>query len=144
MVRHGRRAGRRCFQPVQSPGASRAALLGSAWILANGDSRVRLIYPADATPTPGAHTAAGRPLETTVPCRPVPGSLKRQRTVFPFNRHRRQEIDEARLLSNVSSRIRGVMIKWATGHGLKSTTIRACADLLPEIDVVAGDPLQNS
>eukprot|EP00457_Paulinella_chromatophora_P007350 gb/GEZN01007373.1/.p1 GENE.gb/GEZN01007373.1/~~gb/GEZN01007373.1/.p1 ORF type:complete len:343 (+),score=-1.17 gb/GEZN01007373.1/:254-1282(+) len=49
----------------------------------------------------------------------------------------------ALLLNVIDPRIGGVMIMGDRGTG-KSTTIRALADLLPEIDVVAGDPYNSS
>jgi len=71
-------------------------------------------------------------------------SLKRQRRVFPFTAIVGQEEMKLALLLNViDPRIGGVMIMGDRGTG-KSTTIRALADLLPEIDVVAGDPYNSS
>jgi magnesium chelatase subunit I len=49
----------------------------------------------------------------------------------------------ALLLNVIDPRIGGVMIMGDRGTG-KSTAIRALADLLPEIDVVAGDPYNSS
>ena len=49
----------------------------------------------------------------------------------------------ALLLNVIDPRIGGVMIMGDRGTG-KSTTIRALADLLPEIEVVAGDPYNSS
>jgi len=49
----------------------------------------------------------------------------------------------ALLLNVIDPRIGGVMIMGDRGTG-KSTTIRALADLLPGIDVVAGDPYNSS
>lgn len=49
----------------------------------------------------------------------------------------------ALLLNVIDPRIGGVMIMGDRGTG-KSTTIRALADLLPDIDVVAGDPYNSS
>jgi magnesium chelatase subunit I len=48
----------------------------------------------------------------------------------------------ALLLNVIDPQIGGVMIMGDRGTG-KSTTIRALADLLPEIDVVAGDPFNS-
>ena len=48
----------------------------------------------------------------------------------------------ALLLNIIDPRIGGVMIMGDRGTG-KSTTIRALADLLPEIDVVQGDPYNS-
>ncbi len=49
----------------------------------------------------------------------------------------------ALLLNIIDPRIGGVMIMGDRGTG-KSTTIRALADLLPDIQVVAGDPYNSS
>ncbi len=49
----------------------------------------------------------------------------------------------ALLLNVIDPRIGGVMIMGDRGTG-KSTTIRALADLLPAIDVIAGDPYNSS
>ena len=68
----------------------------------------------------------------------------RKRRVFPFTQVVGQEEMKLALLLNViDPRIGGVMIMGDRGTG-KSTTIRALADLLPEIDVVAGDPYNSS
>ncbi|GAB4213458.1 MAG: magnesium chelatase ATPase subunit I [Synechococcales cyanobacterium] len=66
-----------------------------------------------------------------------------QRPVFPFTAIVGQEEMKLALLLNViDPRIGGVMIMGDRGTG-KSTTIRALAALLPEIDVVAGDPFNS-
>ena len=71
-------------------------------------------------------------------------SQLRKRRVFPFTAIVGQEEMKLALLLNViDPRIGGVMIMGDRGTG-KSTTIRALADLLPEIDVVAGDPYNSS
>jgi len=71
-------------------------------------------------------------------------SPSRKRRVFPFTAIVGQEEMKLALLLNViDPRIGGVMIMGDRGTG-KSTTIRALADLLPEIDVVAGDPYNSS
>jgi len=71
-------------------------------------------------------------------------SQARSRRVFPFTAIVGQEEMKLALLLNViDPRIGGVMIMGDRGTG-KSTTIRALADLLPEIDVVAGDPYNSS
>jgi magnesium chelatase subunit I len=71
-------------------------------------------------------------------------SQVRQRRVFPFSAIVGQEEMKLALLLNViDPRIGGVMIMGDRGTG-KSTTIRALADLLPEIDVVVGDPYNSS
>lgn len=69
---------------------------------------------------------------------------KNRRLVFPFTAIVGQEQMKLALLLNViDPKIGGVMIMGDRGTG-KSTTIRALADLLPEIDVVAGDPFSSS
>ncbi|MGB7441324.1 MAG: magnesium chelatase ATPase subunit I [Coleofasciculaceae cyanobacterium] len=66
-----------------------------------------------------------------------------RRMVFPFTAIVGQEEMKLALLLNViDPRIGGVMIMGDRGTG-KSTTIRALADLLPEIDVVADDPFNR-
>lgn len=65
------------------------------------------------------------------------------RAVFPFTAVIGQEDMKLALLLNViDPKIGGVMIMGDRGTG-KSTTIRALADLLPEIDVVADDPFNR-
>ena len=67
-----------------------------------------------------------------------------RRAVFPFTAVIGQDDMKLALLLNViDPRIGGVMIMGDRGTG-KSTTIRALADLLPEIDVVADDPFNRS
>jgi magnesium chelatase subunit I len=67
----------------------------------------------------------------------------RRRVVFPFTAIVGQEEMKLALLLNViDPKIGGVMIMGDRGTG-KSTTIRALADLLPEIDVVADDPFNS-
>ncbi|WP_320677132.1 magnesium chelatase ATPase subunit I [Prochlorococcus sp. MIT 1300] len=71
-------------------------------------------------------------------------SSNRKRRVFPFTAVIGQEEMKLALLLNViDPRIGGVMIMGDRGTG-KSTTIRALADLLPAIDVIAGDPYNSS
>jgi len=66
-----------------------------------------------------------------------------RRLVFPFTAIVGQEEMKLALLLNViDPKIGGVMIMGDRGTG-KSTTIRALADLLPEIDVVADDPFNS-
>lgn len=66
-----------------------------------------------------------------------------RRMVFPFTAIVGQEEMKLALLLNViDPRIGGVMIMGDRGTG-KSTTIRALADLLPEMDVVADDPFNR-
>ena len=70
-------------------------------------------------------------------------SEPRKRRVFPFSAVIGQEEMKLALLLNViDPRIGGVMIMGDRGTG-KSTTIRALADLLPAIKVVAGDPYNS-
>ena len=65
------------------------------------------------------------------------------RVVFPFTAIVGQEEMKLALLLNViDPKIGGVMIMGDRGTG-KSTTIRALADLLPEIEVVANDPFNS-
>jgi magnesium chelatase subunit I len=67
----------------------------------------------------------------------------RRRVVFPFTAIVGQEEMKLALLLNViDPKIGGVMIMGDRGTG-KSTTIRALADLLPEIDVVVDDPFNS-
>jgi len=66
-----------------------------------------------------------------------------RRIVFPFTAIVGQEEMKLALLLNViDPKIGGVMIMGDRGTG-KSTTIRALADLLPEIPVVANDPFSS-
>ncbi|MDY7005284.1 MAG: magnesium chelatase ATPase subunit I [Cyanobacteriota bacterium] len=65
------------------------------------------------------------------------------RAVFPFTAIVGQEEMKLALLLNViDPKIGGVMIMGDRGTG-KSTTIRALADLLPEIDIVLDDPFNS-
>ncbi|MEO1590847.1 MAG: magnesium chelatase ATPase subunit I [Cyanobacteria bacterium J06632_22] len=67
-----------------------------------------------------------------------------RRPVFPFTAVIGQEDMKLALILNViDPKIGGVMIMGDRGTG-KSTTIRALADLLPEIDVVADDPFNRA
>jgi magnesium chelatase subunit I len=64
--------------------------------------------------------------------------------VFPFTAVIGQDDMKLALLLNViDPKIGGVMIMGDRGTG-KSTTIRALADLLPEIEVVTDDPFSRS
>jgi magnesium chelatase subunit I len=70
--------------------------------------------------------------------------IKTDRPVFPFTAIIGQEEMKLALILNViDPRIGGVMIMGDRGTG-KSTTIRAVADLLPAIQVVADDPFNSS
>jgi magnesium chelatase subunit I len=63
--------------------------------------------------------------------------------VFPFTAIVGQaEMKLALMLNVIDPKIGGVLIVGDRGTG-KSTTIRALADLLPEIDVVEGDPFNS-
>tara|TARA_B100000780_G_scaffold216270_1_gene155622 strand:- start:58 stop:1119 length:1062 start_codon:yes stop_codon:yes gene_type:complete len=69
---------------------------------------------------------------------------KIERPVYPFTAIIGQEEMKLSLILNVvDPRIGGVMIMGDRGTG-KSTTIRAVADLLPEIKIVAGDAFNSS
>ncbi|MGL5035217.1 MAG: magnesium chelatase ATPase subunit I, partial [Microcystaceae cyanobacterium] len=69
--------------------------------------------------------------------------VKTRRVVFPFTAIVGQEEMKLALLLNViDPKIGGVMIMGDRGTG-KSSTIRALADLLPEIEVVANDPFNS-
>jgi magnesium chelatase subunit I len=66
-----------------------------------------------------------------------------RRAVFPFTAIvGQEEMKLALLLNTIDPLIGGVMIMGDRGTG-KSTTIRALADLLPEIDVVQNDPFNS-
>jgi magnesium chelatase subunit I len=68
---------------------------------------------------------------------------KTRRVVFPFTAIVGQEEMKLALILNViDPKVGGVMIMGDRGTG-KSTTIRALADLLPEIEVVADDPFNS-
>ena len=70
--------------------------------------------------------------------------VRNERPVFPFSAIIGQEEMKLALILNViDPRIGGVMIMGDRGTG-KSTTIRAVADLLPAIKVVAEDPFNSS
>ena len=81
-------------------------------------------------------------MSPTVSVSPSAKAVSR-RAVFPFTAIVGQEEMKLALLLNViDPKIGGVMIMGDRGTG-KSTTIRALADVLPEIDVVAGDPFNS-
>ncbi|MGB3613147.1 MAG: magnesium chelatase ATPase subunit I [Elainellaceae cyanobacterium] len=66
-----------------------------------------------------------------------------RRAVFPFTAIVGQdEMKLALMLNVIDPKIGGVMIMGDRGTG-KSTTIRALADILPEIDVAADDPFNS-
>lgn len=70
-------------------------------------------------------------------------STPSRRAVFPFTAIvGQEEMKLALMLNIIDPRIGGVMIMGDRGTG-KSTTIRALADLLPEIEVVAEDPFNS-
>ena len=74
---------------------------------------------------------------------PTAPLLSARRIVFPFTAIvGQEEMKLALLLNAIEPRIGGVMIMGDRGTG-KSTTIRALADLLPEIEVVADDPFNS-
>jgi len=74
---------------------------------------------------------------------PALSQKTRRRVVFPFTAIIGQDDMKLALLLNViDPKIGGVMIMGDRGTG-KSTTIRALADLLPEINVVADDPFNS-
>ena len=67
----------------------------------------------------------------------------KRRPVFPFTAIvGQEEMKLALLLNTIDPYIGGVMIMGDRGTG-KSTTIRALADVLPEIEVVANDPFNS-
>ncbi len=73
----------------------------------------------------------------------VKPAIKRRRAVFPFTAIVGQEEMKLALILNViDPKIGGVMIMGDRGTG-KSTTIRALADLLPEIEIVLDDPFNS-
>jgi magnesium chelatase subunit I len=66
-----------------------------------------------------------------------------RRAIFPFTAIvGQEEMKLALLLNAIDPKVGGVMIMGDRGTG-KSTTIRALADLLPEIDVVADDAFNS-
>jgi magnesium chelatase subunit I len=70
--------------------------------------------------------------------------VRNERPVFPFSAIiGQQEMKLSLILNVIDPRIGGVMIMGDRGTG-KSTTIRAVADLLPAIKVVAEDPFNSS
>ncbi|MDC0833707.1 magnesium chelatase ATPase subunit I [Leptolyngbya valderiana BDU 20041] len=82
-------------------------------------------------------------MTVTAEASPTVPTLPRRRAVFPFTAIVGQEEMKLALLLNViDPKVGGVMIMGDRGTG-KSTTIRALADLLPEMDVVADDPFDS-
>lgn len=70
-------------------------------------------------------------------------SSTKRRAVFPFTAIvGQQEMKLALILNVIDPKIGGVIIMGDRGTG-KSTTIRALADLLPEIPIVADDPFNS-
>ncbi|GAB4298487.1 MAG: magnesium chelatase ATPase subunit I [Oscillatoriaceae cyanobacterium] len=73
----------------------------------------------------------------------LPVNATVRRAVFPFTAIvGQEEMKLALLLNAIDPKIGGVMVMGDRGTG-KSTTIRALADLLPEIEVVADDPFNS-
>jgi magnesium chelatase subunit I len=69
---------------------------------------------------------------------------KASRKVFPFTAIvGQEEMKLAMVLNVIDPRIGGVMVMGDRGTG-KSTAVRAIIDVLPQIDVVAGDPFNSS
>ncbi|NJL48099.1 MAG: magnesium chelatase ATPase subunit I [Leptolyngbyaceae cyanobacterium SM2_5_2] len=83
-------------------------------------------------------------LVSSIAAAPTVASASPRRVVFPFTAVIGQDAMKLALLLNViDPKIGGVMIMGDRGTG-KSTTIRALADLLPDIEVVADDPFSRS
>jgi magnesium chelatase subunit I len=79
----------------------------------------------------------------TAPAHKPSAAPARRRAVFPFTAIVGQaEMKLSLILNIIDPKIGGVMIMGDRGTG-KSTTIRALADLLPEMDVVADDPFNS-
>ncbi|TVR07153.1 MAG: magnesium chelatase ATPase subunit I [Phormidium sp. GEM2.Bin31] len=82
-------------------------------------------------------------MTVTADATPIVSTQPRRRAVFPFTAIVGQEEMKLALLLNViDPKVGGVMIMGDRGTG-KSTTIRALADLLPEMEVVADDPFSS-
>lgn len=80
---------------------------------------------------------------TALPSPTVLRPAGQARPIFPFTAIVGQEEMKLALILNViDPKIGGVMIMGDRGTG-KSTTIRALADLLPEMRVVANDPFNS-
>jgi magnesium chelatase subunit I len=70
-------------------------------------------------------------------------STQEERPIFPFSAIVGQEdIKLALLLNVIDPKIGGVIVIGDRGTG-KSTTVRSLVDLLPNIEVVSGDPFQS-
>lgn len=70
-------------------------------------------------------------------------NTREERPVFPFTAIvGQEEIKLALLLNVIDPKIGGVIVMGDRGTG-KSTTVRALVDLLPNIEVVSGDPFQS-
>jgi len=82
-------------------------------------------------------------MTVTAPTHNATTATPRRRPVFPFTAIvGQEEMKLALLLNIIDPKIGGVMIMGDRGTG-KSTTVRALADLLPEIEVVADDPFNS-
>jgi magnesium chelatase subunit I len=106
-------------------------------------------HPTNGHSAPGKPRAAGGPHRT--PVRPSPGKLMpaparepviamrpARRPVFPFSAIAGQdEMKEALLVAAVDPGVGGVLVLGDRGTG-KSTAVRALAQLLPDMEVVAG------
>lgn len=110
----------------------------NSWSLVFAGDRTLLSSSSGKPVSPTANvisTENGRSVHTA--------AAVRQRPVFPFTAIVGQEEMKLALLLNViDPKIGGVMIMGDRGTG-KTTTIRALADLLPEIEVVADDPFNS-
>jgi magnesium chelatase subunit I len=74
---------------------------------------------------------------------PPPQPTPTRRVVFPFTAIvGQEEMKLALLLNAIDPKIGGVMIMGDRGTG-KSTTIRALAELLPEIEIIENDPFNS-
>lgn len=70
-------------------------------------------------------------------------SLPRERFAFPFVAIVGQDrLKMALILNVINPSLSGVLIRGEKGTA-KSTAVRALAELLPEIEVVEGDPFQS-
>ena len=136
-------ANRQSFHLVQRAGAQ-GPELGRIRLAAGGQRTTGAPdLPRGCHPAPSAQPAACETIASTAR-QPPAVTQARKRRVFPFTAIVGQEEMKLALLLNViDPRIGGVMIMGDRGTG-KSTTIRALADLLPEIDVVTGDPYNSS